>query len=70
MKIEEGILKLGACIKYDSYCCDCYENLDWESHNSGDIDMQCWIAYCKCNNGQRMWTIRAYSFELSSINKQ
>ncbi len=67
MKIKSSILDSFPCMKRESYCSDCFANLDWETHNAGDIDMECWIAYCDCNNHQRMWTMRAHSFKFSSI---
>jgi hypothetical protein len=71
MKIIEGMineLHPSFGIKYEAYCEKCYTSLTWESHNSCDIQNQYWIAFCKCNNGQRMWTMNIETVKFTSIN--
>jgi hypothetical protein len=68
MKIKEEMIAEPFRVKHESYCTDCYESLAWESHNNGDIDFQYWIAFCKCNDGQRMWKMNIEIVKFTSIN--
>jgi len=49
------------------YCDDCGAQLDWESHNAGDINFQTWVAFCECKDGERLWTARPNSLMFTSV---
>jgi hypothetical protein len=68
MKITENQISDPYHVKQESYCSDCYEELRWDCHNGGDIDFIYWIAFCKCNDGQRMWKMYIETVKFSSIN--
>ena len=69
MKIRDNkTIEPYAGLKHESYCDDCFANLDWEVHDPGSLQDEKWIAYCNCNNNQRMWTLRVETYKVQSIN--
>jgi len=67
-KVYEG-KKCYPCpnISRSAYCADCFATLNWEVHDPGDFSQK-WIAFCRCNSNQRMWTMAIETVLLSSIN--
>jgi hypothetical protein len=69
MRIEENLVsEMHPDMRNYCNCPDCHKTLDWDDHNKGEIGMEYWIAFCRCNKGQRMWTIRPHTMKFSSIN--
>lgn len=65
---ENQVIEYHPALSYYANCSECFSTLQWECHDPGNLQGEKWIAFCKCNKSQRLWTLRANTYVISSIN--
>lgn len=65
MFVGNNVIDISQFGKHNCVCPVCYQYLNFESHNDGDLDLQYWIATCKCKD--RMYRIDVESVRCSIL---
>lgn len=64
MKITSG-KEYDTIWAHNCYCDECFQRLDLEVHNPGEIQKEYYIAYCEC--GYYQFTPNRYKVELNKL---